>query len=365
VIPFHHQLATAVLMATIAACATEPVISTSTPALGNECTGWECTGNAASLGDHLFFWEVDGSRLEYNTAGVRYVKFEHRDGFSMDLILEGHTLKGRAGRIYEGDDLLGAWIRLTDAGGHDYLLRIELVDHIPFLGRFPGPTIPVYYFRVDDEEDGDFKQDLCPSNNLEPEYHGNASAILFAGDRYSPDTMKVIATATEPAGNPAEDVGQWFNIACAGTAMAKMHRYRYTHAAQQVGGMNGRTTTRDQRTAFLKMLTADYCGTGTPFTVDGQAVEFRDRMGLVTPAAPAHLAAPIEASADSSSVESVWTSGGALCLSRPRRERDDPGIRARILRHCADHGHVIARTCRPYESSWMNYGDALSLPTVN
>src|SRR5262249_28907117 len=82
-------------------------------------------------------------------------------------------------------------------------------------------------------------------------------AVIFRGDRYRERTKEVIVP---PATDP------WFNVACAGTSVAKMHLMRHTDASNPSGLYN---TTRVQRQALLKMLAGDYCGKGKPFTVDG------------------------------------------------------------------------------------------------
>jgi ADYC domain len=129
-------------------------------------------------------------------------------------------------------------------------------------------------------------------------------ALLFAGDRYDAERKTVTATGGATAG--------WFNIACAGTALAKLHLTRHTEASQTV------PTTAAERQAMLKMFTADVCGDGTSFTVQGQPLLWADAKGLT-----AFASAP-------ASLEAVWSDRGALCLDTPRR----PELEAAIAAHC-------------------------------
>jgi ADYC domain len=65
-----------------------------------------------------------------------------------------------------------------------------------------------------------------------------------------------------------------------------MHLMRHTNAgALTADGHIAYPTTTAQRQAMLKMLTADYCGTGRSFTVDGQALKYGDS-GVWYPATP-------------------------------------------------------------------------------
>jgi hypothetical protein len=59
---------------------------------------------------------------------------------------------------------------------------------------------------------------------------------------------------------------------------------------------------------MLKMLAADYCGDGTPFTVAGQPLNWRDDRGTLKLLKPlAQLA-----------LEARWTDTGPACLDKPR-----------------------------------------------
>jgi hypothetical protein len=124
----------------------------------------------------------------------------------------------------------------------------------------------------------------------------------------------------------------WINIACAGTALAKLFLVRHTEASQEV------RTTRAERQAMLKMFTADVCGDGTSFTVHGQPLFWADVKGITRfPDAPA-------------SIEAVWSAKGAVCLERPRRSELAGAIQARCgpLPRCTTHtqGHVVSANPR-------------------
>src|SRR6185295_14217582 len=82
-------------------------------------------------------------------------------------------------------------------------------------------------------------------------------AILFEGDRIDL-VHKTVAVEPDP---------DWFTIGCSGHVLAKLHLTRNTIAStRSVPGVESFAG----RQATLKLLTADYCGDGTAFTVAGQ-----------------------------------------------------------------------------------------------
>ena len=115
--------------------------------------------------------------------------------------------------------------------------------------------------------------------------------VLFERDVIDADTIRVTG----------QDAAR-FNIGCAGHALAKLHLSGHTQAAFA----QGFETTLAQRTTFLKMITADYCGTGDPFTVAGQPLDWADARSWMTFVSDRPL------------LEARWTEKGASCLNIPR-----------------------------------------------
>lgn len=126
-------------------------------------------------------------------------------------------------------------------------------------------------------------------------------AIVWAGDMVDNKKKQVLPPAEQPG---------WFNLACSGTALSKLHLFRHSQAAFDRGLGE---TDRSQRTALLKLLTADYCGTGSSFTKNGQELRYMDAAGLV-PSYPA-----INFEDDLGDVEAIWDKDGRpICLNTPR-----------------------------------------------
>ena len=121
------------------------------------------------------------------------------------------------------------------------------------------------------------------------EWHHD-EAVVFEGDRYS--------VADKTASQTADD--QWFNIACAGDALAKLLVTRNTIHMQPAGLEHA----WEQRQAALKMTVADYCGKGNAFTVEGQRLVWQG--GGISYLHPPDV------------LEARWTERGASCLNAPR-----------------------------------------------
>lgn len=123
--------------------------------------------------------------------------------------------------------------------------------------------------------------------------------VVFEGDR--------IDAAKRTMSKDADTDDNWFNIGCAGAALSKVHLTRNSVHSQLPPATPPPAGPRfwEQRQATLKMYSADYCGTGTAFTVAGQALVWKgDQM-------TDFWAPPLE-------LEARWNEKGAICLAKPR-----------------------------------------------
>jgi len=247
-----------------------------------------------------------------NAAGVSMVGARRGgDSYSLEIIGSSVVAHPRAPRTpaLTGSDLAGVELELRDAAGERFAIQIAGVDETTYWAG-PAETVPTYKLTFTSKTHP-VPQPLCTA--------GENEAVLFAGDRYDADRKTVTATGPATAG--------WFNIACAGTALAKLHLTRHTEASQDV------KTTAVERQAMLKMFTADVCGDGTAFTVHGQPLLWADANRLTSFATrPASL-------------EAVWSDRGALCLDTPRRPELAAAIAARCgpLPRCTNQrGYVIS-----------------------
>lgn len=151
--------------------------------------------------------------------------------------------------------------------------------------------------------------------------------LLFEGDRFDLETRTVESAPDD----------KWFNIGCGTHTLAKMRLTRNTiHTAP--GWQNVQ--------AALKMFSADYCGTGSAYTVDGEPLVWRDRGSMHFWQNPREL-------------EARWDENGAICLDSPRLLRSTSPLAphvfdwAEITKECADVKHSLPPCTESDPTLWQ------------
>jgi len=227
-------------------------------------------------------------------------------GKSYDLSVVDGSFIGTCGPLCPplmGKDLVGATITLTYAAKPAYVMTIETVRTMRyFLG---GGTVDAYTLTWQPLGGGS-STNVCNNipliDKLLRELPDDAfraqelmgmepwETVVFEGDK--------IDQATKTMDKVADD--SWFNIGCASHLLAKLRLTRNTVHGQAPGLSDA----WEQRQATMKLLAADYCGTGDSFTVPGQLLVWQgDLMRYYrTPA----------------TIEARWTERGAKCISQPR-----------------------------------------------
>lgn len=321
----------AISIGTLGACVgldvEDEALATTEQAVG--CPELGCNLNAASLGDGLFFHELHPLGFP-NTVGVSIVRFETSRGVLLKPHVSGDDLRGidAGGAVYSGNELIDARFHLA-RGTERIIVRIARIDWVGFwVGA--ASQVPVYTFMYTKPTMANRELNVCTTADTEQAVPTTA-ALVFTGDRYDA-VHKTVSDRT----------GGFFNVACAGSAMAKLHLLRHTAAGQDAT----HTTSLSDRTAMLKMLTADVCGTGRSFTRDGEAVFYTDWHNW-HPFQPGFLG----------KYEAIWTDAGAICLDEPRREHEDgPTVAHDILLEC---GRLLP-SCAPLVGSWTTIGYGLT-----
>ena len=261
---------------------------------GSGCPSWGCGQNSPVIA-FFEFWDLHELGLN-NAQGFRITSFRKFNGFwwsSYRPDVSNAQLLARSSTgdvVYSGASLVGAVFTLVHArSGATYELKVAEVSRMPMW----IPTHPyTYTYRLQWRGPNQtWWTDLCGQSvevDSMPEFH----AVLFDDDRIDADAISVTG-----------EMADWFNIGCKSHALAKQHLLGHTKAANAMAGIS---TTINQRTANLKMLSADYCGNGHPFTVPGQPLHYHDtHTNYYTPGY-------------SGTVEARWTAAGATCLSEPR-----------------------------------------------
>lgn len=286
---------------------------------------WGTGTNSATVGDGLLFDELNSDGMP-NEYGLRIDSARLRDGTPLRRIsVRRHHLVAvdDRGTTYSGYALVNAVIVLKHPvhGAYEVFIEAYYPQDLQFwVNSREAPTeiVPFYLMKARREGDVQRKPEyVCREDRLEPVWGRTThAALVFQGDYYDPIRKTV---SSVPESLPL-DSDPRFNVACAGTAPAKMHLTRHTRA----GSINdvGRPvypTSVSHRQAMLKMFTADYCGTGRSFTVDGFPLTYSDGR------------TEFARWSEATGLEAVWKARGAICLNTPRR---GPEVAAEIAAHC-------------------------------
>jgi hypothetical protein len=314
-------MAPAVAMQTTTARRSEPT-----------CPEWGCGTNSPTVGDGFVFDELDSSGAP---VGPHHIKISNPTlgGQPVQLNVERHFLSAKddKGVTYDLRGLIGTTFTLNAVTGSGESSSYELViadvvyddstlpngvPHNSVLHFWAGVSEPVPYYRIvvlPLPGDNSKPKSICKASS-EPLWEAVTDyAIAFSGDHYDASAKTVTSTG---------EGSSLFNLACAGAAPAKMHLMRHTDAGSYVAAPDRFHPRQDyptkiaQRQAMLKMFTADYCGTGRSFTVDGQPLSYGDRKHWYLDT-PTILSGGVLAPSGST-MEALWNETGAVCLDMPR-----------------------------------------------
>lgn len=279
-----------------------------------KCADWMC-GTNSPLIDSYGFHELD-TKGQPNSAGIAITKFE-QSGTSYTPSVTGGRLRGyhANGSTIEGVQLVNAKFHLSFRGQPAYVLRVAFVSEAPLWVDGQQTWVPTYLLHWANAGTTRWKS-LCslPDKDMGMQaYH----SVLFEGDRID-SKAKTIDPVPQRS---------WFNIGCAGSTLAKMYLTGHTYASKA----HGYDTTIGQRQTMLKMLSGDYCGGGTPYTVAGTPLDWKDDKGWM------HYTHA------ESKLEARWNAHGAACLNTPRIEASQyapglaefPDVAAKIANECS------------------------------
>lgn len=310
------------------------------PGQEDPCPPDGCGGNSPVVGG-VYFWQLHIGSLPglANEKGVRITGITNAGGNPLQFRLaDGDRLLGvdpvTGAVLAEGTTLLGTRIAL-DVNGVPYELRIDWAA--PSESFWVGAPLPIwqYSFRYrplpSEQNPGRTERwrPLCSEGDGDPTL---VHAMVFGGDRYDPET-KQITVGPETRG--------WMNIACAESAIYKMHKIGHTSAAQSRLGL---VTTVAQRRAMLNAWTSNVCGTGEAFTQQGEPITLSDALGWF--GKPPYNGAP-------SSREAIWNEDGAVCLNVHRLHEDDDKIYDKMKAAC---GGSLPPSCDKLGGIWTAHG---------
>jgi hypothetical protein len=286
------------------------------------CQTWQCGANSPLI-ENFGFHDMGlpttfGTPGPANNAGIQILVFVKYTGSTVGYYMP-RVLKGKLSAFpvsstppvnvtLTGQALVGGYFWLITPLGY-YKLFIDEVGSVKSWAQPPGtppnqPSVFLETYRLNwaSFANVETRTNVCsnPGERDDMGMTGKLSfhSLLFEGDQIDAGHKWVTGVDT-----------QWFNIGCAGSALAKMALTGHTEASRLALTFN---TSLSERQTMLKMLTADYCGLGKPFTVPHQPLNWADDHGTMFMIAPA--ASPPRPVFR----EARWNRNGAVCLDLPR-----------------------------------------------
>ncbi|MCA9652173.1 MAG: hypothetical protein KC501_19825 [Myxococcales bacterium] len=218
-------------------------------------------------------------------SGLAMTAAEDPAGNRFPVLVDGHAIVAEtpSGAVM-GAGLDGWSLVFEDPSGYE--LRVVVTAFAYHPDWVLGDPIPTYGLSYHDPKDPDAPlANVCPGRVPD-----ETSVVLVADELYDEATKTV-----QP-----EQYG-WVTMACGGHAVAKLKFLGHDPN-------DGYGSSWEQRQAALKMITADYCGTGQSFTQLGQPLMWVDELDNFPASALPYLG----------QVEARWSEEGALCLDEPR-----------------------------------------------
>jgi ADYC domain len=306
---------------------------------GDGCTSWECGSNSPIIAA-VDFWDLSESLNVSNSRGYKVTWFGMRDENTFLALVpdvQNGVLQATLGAHTTTDPAVISktlWRVVNTADNKTYELVVGGVTSTPWWAPaatdFGGPTPPAVAYHLGwreylpnwlaspDPVIRKYGPPITPVCGENPEGTGmaNFTAVLFDGDWIDADNIKVLG-----------EKANWFNIGCAGHALAKQHLTGMTKASAY--RLYRTAPSINQRTASLKMITGDYCGLGHPFTFAGQPLRWN--IPDLTAATPYRYKSTksLLPLGQVQVLEARWNQNGATCLNTPRVDfrqlPDDPG----------------------------------------
>jgi hypothetical protein len=214
-----------------------------------------------------------------------------------------------------GAEMVGASFTIADDASSSWQrVKIEAVGTVSTLGP-PLESLPTYRltYTMTAPSPGDggmqpqIVANVCdPGSWTSETAEVTSHALLIQGEVYDQNAAVI------------RRGDHWFNIACAGSALAKLRLYGLNpmkNRNPEDSPMLPGTSTLQQRQSALKLMTAKYCGASS-WTADGTQIFWRGPQAIPMPGAGS--AAPSAALDSVGPIESRWGSDGALCISHLR-----------------------------------------------
>jgi hypothetical protein len=265
------------------------------------CSYIWCGMNSSKLGDiYTHEFRLDG---EPTDAGFSIAKVVKENEIYQLVVENGQFVLHGETTTLTDEDVNGAMITVNHVDGSEYWIHIGNSQLTPYWVNAAAElrTYELSWTRLQGGSPKGEWQNVCtnpPDKTVDTFAMNGHSAVVFEGDR--------IDGATKTVGDPDTN---YFNIGCAGHALAKMALTGHSYPGVKPASIK---TTVEQRQTFLKMVTADYCGDGTPFTVPGTSLDWASEQAWL----PYFYA--------EGRLEARWTKAGVSCIDTLRLEPKNP-----------------------------------------
>lgn len=270
-----------------------------------EANGFRLNGFRLN-GFRLNGFRLNGFRLNGDAGSADYIELERirlPDGppvVQSWLVGSDLHVQTEQGVILSGAQLVGAELDFAVQEGvlGKRAKRVKITGAAPLAGR---PDVWLYDLAL--------KELSGPWTPLCLDGLGLPTATILLGDAWDPETGDRLTP--RPPGV--------VTFACRDAALAKCVEWGYRPWASA-----GDVALADHHQACTRAVRADYCGDGTPHTIDGLTIHVLDPLGIQTAEPNATYA-----------VEGEWGPDGALCLD-PGNTRLPGEIVACALPPCGD-----------------------------
>lgn len=270
----------------------------------------KCALNAAQVsGNPISYLDLTGAPNEQGIA-ISHVEDPEGEVYDFGVYEEEFAAFHEGVLVASGEKMIG-WQIVLDFDGKMKPIRINARTTLESWAE-KGAPISVYALADEDEVN------VCPGHKLT-----DATLTIIQGETYDAQAAVI-----------AEQGPQWITLACVDEAVFKVKRFGYGPNGDQ--GPGGKPASPEQRTAAIKMVIADYCGTGQSFTAPQTKVMWNNATGSVSTWDRKQLVMP----------EAVWTAKGAVCIGRPRWAKLTTVLKFCPLPMCSAY---MAKTPGPYQ----------------
>ncbi len=277
------------------------------------CPPWACGSNSPKIDVGVFHelnrsGTIPGGTPVPNLEGfavTAFRKFENTAWVSYTADVVNGTLVARnsAGKIIHTGAAVVGMVFTISKGTTVYYMRVAEFGRVVMWAANPAgnhPVTPTYRFTWSTTlptSATSLQVNVCGANS-DGDGMPDFQAVVYEADRIQSDPIRF--SHEDPA---------WFNIGCAGHVIAKQHLTGNTKAAAAILGVTA--SPPNMRTANLKMISADYCGGGDPFTVAGMPLRWKDYTGRMN-----------NLLVGQTNIEARWNETGAICLNTPRADQN-------------------------------------------